>query len=272
MTNLTFLKYFYDAATNKSVQQAAKLNFVTPASVSAGIKKLEELYQVKLLEHKKKQFELTQKGKQFLKELPTLFDAIETFEQSILEGEDLSGEIKLATTHSLAISILPPILSKLNKLHPEISVTIQIAKPEEIKQLLHEKSIHLGFSIERDPIRDLKKIDFHRGKFYVVKTKQCKSEMIAVTKKWPEVLQFEHNYYKENKENCPIAFRAPSWSIVKEFVEKGIYQGLLPDYLISPKLTRTHRKIPQDHYKIVLLYKEELRTIDEAFLSLIKQK
>lgn len=271
MINFTFLKYFYDAAKHSSILKSAQDNFVSPAAVSGAIKKIEETYQIQLIEHKRKVFDLTPNGRHFYEKLPSLLESIAKFENSILEDQaKVKGEIKLVTTQSLANSILPVILQKINTQYPDLIISVKIAPPAEIIALVKSKSANLGLTIERIPITNLKTIPLHKGKFCIVKSKSCKTKHLAVTKYWEEVVQFERLYKNKFGETCPIYFRAPNWSVVKEFVEKGICPGLLPDYLVSPHLQKLYTKIQLKDYKISLLYEKELRIIDEAFVSLIK--
>jgi len=60
--NLTYLKFFHDAALSGSVSESAKRNFVTQSAISQAISKLEEDLGVSLCQHKKQKFKLTEAG------------------------------------------------------------------------------------------------------------------------------------------------------------------------------------------------------------------
>lgn len=273
MINTTFFKYFFDAATNGSILKAAEINFVTPASISGGIKKLEDIYQIQLLEHKRKAFQLTPHGHYLLKKMPDLIMTIENFEKQIRSGDyGLSGEIMLGTTNSLATTLLPSAMEKLNKLHPDISVKIRIGTPPEIREWLADGEIDLGLTIQRKNLSKFNEIVIHEGRFFIVKSGNCKSKDIIVTEHWPEVVSFEKVYLKKFNTPCPIILRAPSWTLVKQFVEKGVYQGLLPDFLIDKKMSKQFTKLNTESYKIIMLGNHDLREIDKFFISLFSPK
>src|SRR5215469_12202989 len=92
--NMYHLKFFYDAATLKSVSDAAKKNFVTQSAISQGIAKLEKTLGVEIVTHSRQNFALTSEGKVVYEQAKAIFRAVDEMHDKLHEFQGkIGGEL-----------------------------------------------------------------------------------------------------------------------------------------------------------------------------------
>jgi len=146
MLNSLHIKYFYDTVRLKSVSRAAKHNCVSQSAVSQAISRLEKSLQQPLLHHGKRTLQLTSQGKLFFEKATHFISLQEDLLSCFSEKKENSSAVSISCTHSLALSLLCPALSLLQKNHPGLSVHINIDHPEVIKEKVVSGITDIGIS------------------------------------------------------------------------------------------------------------------------------
>ena len=108
--NIDHIKYFCDTVEAGTLAGAAKLNNISPGAISQAIMKLELSLGLELVVHRKRSFELTDKGLEFYRESLILLGQYGLFRKKILSPEKMEGEFFFITQQSIAEYLLPKVL------------------------------------------------------------------------------------------------------------------------------------------------------------------
>lgn len=273
------MKYFYDAARFESVTESAKINFVTQSAVSQAIRSLEDQLKVKLIHHRKNSFGLTDEGLVTFKECSIIFNAIENLKSNIVRSKSvLSGELKLASTNSIALSVLAPVLKIISKKHPELHIRLKMGNSDQVKEYLQTQDAEIGFILEDDEMEGLDSREITQGDFLLVanckekKVNSCKEIIITRPSK------IEVNQLKK-KLGSDIQFKLEvfSWELIRQLCLDGAGVGYLPDYLVANDIKKEKLQIVKPDIKLfkykllsVNLRGRVLNSAAEEFLKTLK--
>lgn len=139
------LKIFRDLATELSFVRVASLNFITQPAVSFQIKKLEDELGIKLLERAPRRVILTNEGRlilPYVEEIIKLSQNLKTLSGEVVHQP--SGEVRIASIHSIGMYEIGPHLKEFLLICPRIHVRLQYLQASEIYELLIKKKIDLG--------------------------------------------------------------------------------------------------------------------------------
>lgn len=151
--NISQLDTLITISKTKSFRKAGELLNLTQPAVSAQIKSLEDEFGVVLVD-RNQPVTLTDRGQVFLEKAEQILDIVEELKQKLTDLEHTpQGHIVLGTTTSIAIQILPRILSYFQDQFPLIKTTIQSMPSSLIYQSVEQGlvDIGIGYLIENNP-------------------------------------------------------------------------------------------------------------------------
>jgi DNA-binding transcriptional LysR family regulator len=138
---------FQEVARLKSFTKASQALFISQPSISKHIKQLEEDYKVSLFERKGNTIELTHEGK-------ILYDALlkaRAIEKQLefdistsRNPESAKGELKLGASTTVALYIIPSVLSDFHQKHSHVSITLVNRNSENVLKALLDHEIDIG--------------------------------------------------------------------------------------------------------------------------------
>lgn len=138
---------FLEVASQLSFSKAAKTLFISQPAISRHIKMLEEQYHFALFERKGNNIKLTPTGKKiydYLLEAREIQRKID-YEISIAKNEqDAEGALKLGASTTVALYIIPKILSEFHKALPKINIQLVNRNTENVTNALHDKLIDVA--------------------------------------------------------------------------------------------------------------------------------
>ncbi|MNN17291.1 HTH-type transcriptional activator CmpR [compost metagenome] len=137
----------------RSFRKAGEMLNLTQPAVSAQIKSLEDEFNTVLVD-RNQPVTLTDRGQVFLDRAEQILDIVEELKQKLSDMEHTpQGHIVLGTTTSIAIQILPRILSYFQDQFPLIKTTIQSMPSSLIYQNVEHGlvDIGIGYLIENNP-------------------------------------------------------------------------------------------------------------------------
>jgi DNA-binding transcriptional LysR family regulator len=152
------LKAFLGVADSLSFTKTAQRLHLSQAALSAMIRELETQLQCRLLDRNTRTVSLTEGGRVFL---PT---ATHIVENSALELAKMGREerriLRVGVTPHVAVSLMPAILKRFLKSHPNVHVEVSDRPPGDLLQLVEEGELDAAFGaffdkasgIERTPI------------------------------------------------------------------------------------------------------------------------
>lgn len=136
-----------------SFRKAGELLNLTQPAVSAQIKSLEDEFKTILID-RNQPVTLTDRGVVFLEHAERILEVVEELRQRLYDlNETPQGHIALGTTTSIAIQILPRVLSYFQDQFPLIKTSIQSMASSMIYQQVENGLIDvgIGYLIERNP-------------------------------------------------------------------------------------------------------------------------
>jgi LysR family transcriptional regulator, transcription activator of glutamate synthase operon len=140
------LQYFVTVAKLEHMTHAAESLRVAQSAVSRQIRQLEEELGVELFIPKGRNLQLTSAGKLFLKRAE---DLLADLDRSILEIREFInpdyGEIRIGFPHSLGIQMLPLMVAKYRKEHPNVRFKLKQGTYQVLMHDLLKGNIDLAF-------------------------------------------------------------------------------------------------------------------------------
>jgi len=151
--NISQLETLLTISKTMSFRKAGELLNLTQPAVSAQIKSLEDEFKTVLVD-RNQPVTLTDPGKVFLEHAERILDVVEELRQKLTDLKEVpQGQIIMGTTTSIAIQILPRVLSYFQDQFPLIKTSIQSMPSSAIYQQVESGLIDvgIGYLIERNP-------------------------------------------------------------------------------------------------------------------------
>jgi len=138
---------FIEVASNLSFSKASEVLFISQPAISKHMKALEAFYKTTLFERKGSTINLTQGGLLLLnrlKEAKKIQNQLE-FELSVLKDIlKAKGQLKLGASTTVALYIIPKILSAFHQKFPEIKISLLNRNTDTILKALLDHDIDIG--------------------------------------------------------------------------------------------------------------------------------
>ena len=138
---------FLEVATHLSFSKAAKTLFISQPAISRHVKMLEEQYHFALFERKGNNILLTPIGEKiylYLQEAREIQRKIDYEISSSKNLHDAEGSLKLGASTTVALYIIPKILSAFHKAMPQINIQLVNRNTENITNALLDKQIDIA--------------------------------------------------------------------------------------------------------------------------------
>ena len=138
---------FIEVATQLSFSKASEVLFISQPAISKHIKALEDYYKTTLFERKGNIILLSDAGKLLfhrLKEAKKIQGQLE-FELSVLKDQlKAKGQLKLGASTTVALYIIPKILSAFHQKYPEVKISLLNRNTDTIVKALLDQEIDIG--------------------------------------------------------------------------------------------------------------------------------
>lgn len=140
-------RVFLEVAANLSFSKAAQVLFVTQPAISKHVKAMEDQYKVPLFERKGNSILLTEAGKklyEYLLQATEIERKIE-YDLSVLSSlSHAAGHLRLGASTTIALYILPPILSGFQREYTNVDVQLVNRNSEYVLNALLTHEVDLG--------------------------------------------------------------------------------------------------------------------------------
>ena len=133
-----------------NVTAAAEKLFTSQPGVSSQIKRLEGELGVTIFERSGKHLKgLTPEGKRLVERFETILDEVTNI-RSLADdfSHPDSGMLSIATTHTQARYVLPPVISEFRNRYPNVQLQINQGTPEQIADLTDSGQSDIGIATE----------------------------------------------------------------------------------------------------------------------------
>lgn len=238
---------FLDAVVrnNLNVSSAAEELYTSQPGVSHQIKLLEEELDIKIFERSgKKLTGISPAGYAVLEHVNELLNNVKSIKQAAREYSHANrGSLSIATTHTQAQFILPPILQKFTQKYPRIDLQVHQGNPKAMCKLAANNSVDFVIASETiDEFDELITIPAYLWNRYIVVPKghslTQKSEVTLVDLASFPILTYmlgltgrsklDRTFQAANLEPN-VVFTATDSDVIKTYVKLGLGVGIIAE-------------------------------------------
>lgn len=144
---------FIEVAANLSFSKAGQVLFMSQPAVSKHIKALERHYKTNLFERKGHSLQLSEGGRLLymrLMEAKKIQNQLEFELSTIKDRFKAKGQLKLGASTTVALYILPKILSAFHQRYPDVKISLLNRNSETIVNALMDEDIDVGIVEAKD--------------------------------------------------------------------------------------------------------------------------
>ncbi len=142
LPSLKQLQYFVALYDHQHFGRAAEACFVTQSTLSAGLRELENLLGVVLVERTRRVVRFTAQGEKMVaKAIRVLREAEELTALAVASGKPLTGELRMAVIPTIAPFLLPRLLPGLRAERPELRLYLREETSGAACESLHRGTV-----------------------------------------------------------------------------------------------------------------------------------
>jgi len=242
------LKGFYYTARHRSVSQAAKAMNLTQSTVTLQIQSLERDLGFQLLKRDSKPLSLTKEGEEFYQIACPLMQEFESVVGKFLNRKKEKEQKKIdIAMHHVAISYLMPfVVAKLKKIHPQAKVMIRNIAPSDAMKRLKEGKIDLAFYpnsprdaeikhaeiIAYDPVLIINKRHPLAKKSIGSLSDLAEFDLIRIDQNLITLPLFEEAV-RTHKIKGSVEFENGNWEMLKHFVKENNFVAIVSSMCLN---------------------------------------
>lgn len=295
--NFEQLHYIKAVLEYRSITHAAEALYISQSALSQSIANLEDEMKHKLFHRSRSGTFPTENGKKLI---PIILEILES-ESKLIQTANalstkLSGELTIATTSTLFMTVLPQALSRFKKDNPQIEVRVIEAENDEIFHLVQKQKVDIGlFSLmdhhKLDTALEIHSLFLSSGFKAIVASNSKLSfhESISLEdiRNYPFIL-FDREFYTVNIEkfeesNGPLntLFNTKNPSVLFRSVSAGLGISIVSDLMLKndPYLkTQSIVAIPigypfndEIHFEAISNKSNGKKQLLETFISYIRK-
>ena len=138
------LKLYCDVARHRSISLAAAEHGITQSAVSQRISQLEKRLGVALLDRSVRPLKLTSAGQAYLSGCQDLLERCDRLEQDVSRMRQVAGHLRVDAIYSAGIDLLNHVRQRFVAEHPDVTVTVNYQRPEQVHAEVREGRCDLG--------------------------------------------------------------------------------------------------------------------------------
>ncbi len=280
------LQYFVKVARKEHVTQAAEELHVAQSAVSRQIHLLEERLGAKLFTHQGRNLQLTPAGKLFLgraEEILVNLDKAIKEVQEFLDPE--AGEIRFGFPNSLGINLVPKVVSKFHKDHPNVKFRFKQGMSSSLVEAVMKGEIDLalvtplpdgnchvtGDLLLTEELFAILPPDHMLADSKTIRLEQLKDESFVLFSEGYSLRSIAWEACKQAGFTPIIGFEGEETDTIRGFVAAGMGVSLLPETamhdrspLLTAKIRITEPKVSRP-VGIIRRVDEKLPLVAEVF-------
>lgn len=262
--NLQQLRYLNEIVRRDlNMSEAAAALYTSQPGISKQVKLLEAELGIEIfVRNGKRIVALTEAGRTILNIARRILHESENMKQAGQEfREQDSGNLILATTHTQARYVLPPVVKQFIKRYPKVKLGLHQGNPTQIAEQVLNREADIAIASESimrfDGLVSLPCFEWHHC--VVVPPKhpllEVKRLTLAKIAEYP-IITYDFafsgrskidNAFAEAKIEPNIALTAIDADVIKTYVELGLGIGILAELAFIPERDRHLRKIGATH-------------------------
>jgi LysR family transcriptional regulator, transcriptional activator of the cysJI operon len=293
MLNLYQLQSFVTVISEGSMTGAADKLFLTQPAISQQIKNLEDELGVELLVRGVRQIRPSLQGEvlyDYAKKVLHLAQQAEVAVRAM--GAELRGQIRIGTLNSLGVQLISPIVSRLLKHNPNLSIKIDYDLGENLIKafrkgeldavILPEVEKQFGTTLDAEKKFLLKEEMWLVGSgketempAHITVAEMSKYPLIHFTKEYPHFTEMLEKAYQKAGLKMEPTFESTNVGTLKRVIESGLGWGFLPALAIKKqvkmgRLNRVHVKELQFEVEFFYYHKKGADKVVEVFYQALQ--
>ena len=163
------LKVFRAVAEHLNFRKAAEHLFLTQPAVTQQIRALEDDLGVRLFDRAAGRVSLTTQGRRLLEHAQNIAAIVVEAEQELRAGEgQLSGELALGVSTTIAQYVLPRLLGAFLGEHPHVRFSLHSGNTSEIVELVVQDKVAIGLIEGPSPHREVRAQPFMQDELVLI--------------------------------------------------------------------------------------------------------
>jgi LysR family hydrogen peroxide-inducible transcriptional activator len=255
LPSLRQLKYLLALDKHLNFTRAAEACFVSQSTLSAGLKELEELLGVQLVERDRQNVAMTSAGQEVIHRSRGLLSAAEDLvEYATSVAKPMTGTLRLGIIPTIAPFLLPLVLPEIRSRFNDLQLALREDLTENLLMRLRNRQLDMALIALPYDIEGLVKRELFQDEFWLAareKDEAFKGKTVTIPAKMAErllMLEEGHCLREHSLRACgrtEIAnadgIEATSLLTLVQMVEGGMGIALLPEMAIKGGiLTNTH--------------------------------
>lgn len=227
---------------NFNLTEASAALYTSQSGVSKHIKDLEDELGVQLFVRKgKRLLGLTEPGQSLLSIVERMLVDAENIKRLAEDFNKVDeGTLTIATTHTQARYVLPPIVNQFKKLFPKVHLILQQASPVEISEMLLQGEADIGIATESLTTEEnLASIPYYQWQHSIITPQnhplvQADKITLELLAEYP-LITYHGGFtgrskidkaFEEAHLDADIVMSALDADVIKTYVELGMVSGL----------------------------------------------
>lgn len=254
------LDLFITAAHLKNLGKAAALHHLSQSAASAAIMRVESALGKSLCVHERRQFRLTEEGRDLL---PKAEEWLKNLKETVASVGPLP--IRLATTHAIARVSIPAIW-------PKDIVELKLMRPDMAYASVLNDESDIALVLDNSPWDGVISTEIGKGSFQLYsKNPKALLGPILLPEDQIEVITFQQRWKEAYDEPLLIKARLPSWSLIADLCANSKEVGFLPDFLgREAGLHPVSWQPSPSRFRVLALYKRSSVSFQKRLDSLIQ--
>lgn len=298
MLNLHQLSTFVTVLSEGSMTAAADKLYLTQPAVSQQIRNLEDELGVELLVRGVRQIKPTAHGEILYEHAKRLLQQAQLTEVAIKSmGAELKGRMRIGTMNSIGLHLMSPIISRIMRHNPELSVKVDYDNGEELVKafkkgqydVLMLPDVTTEFGLEMDAPIERKFLLKEEMWFVGIQRGESQSHislkdltqfpLVQFVDEFPGFTKSLNDQLQQQQVKPNVIFESSNVGTLKRVIESGLGWGFLPAHSVkkqvrSGRLSRIHVKDFEYSSELVFYShkKSENKILCETFYQALSQQ
>ncbi len=241
--NIETLRIFCDVVQHQSFSRGAVMNGVSQSAATQSVHRVEEHFNVQLVDRSKRPFVLTSEGQacyEGFREVLELYDSVEARVRSL--RMDISGLVRVASIYSVGLHDMRRCMQDFMRLYPKAKVRLEFQRPNKVYDAVNNAEVDLGIisyplaspDIEVIPLRSERMVLVCSPKHPLAKEASVTAEHLQ----GQDFIAFDRDlsirkevdrYLRQQSVNIRIVMEFDNIETIKQAVEIGAGVSILPE-------------------------------------------
>lgn len=285
------LKIFITIANTESFTKAADALFLTQPAVSKRIANLESQLNCKLFDRIGRRVQLTEAGQRLLPRAKNWLLELDDMRRSISRlNNDVSGILRIGTSHHIGLHRLPPVLREFSRCYPAVKLDIRFIDSEAAWEAVLHGELELGIvTLPPEPATELQQVPvwedplvFMAAPDHPLSVTSKRPISLTTLTRYPALLpspatftrRLVENLFRPHGIKAQIALSTNYLETLYMMTSIGLGWSLLPESLLDERVQRLNvdAQLPVRQLGYVVHPARSLSNAADRFIGLLEGK